>query len=406
MTDESRVEIVFSRRNKGDGSPPLVVFEAAPSTAEGKWYAVGEGVAICYRAGARKTLIVPLAVLVLRAARELAPSPLDDCAALEKVIERLLASSHPEALLECHCRPIVDEMGGDAWDGELEHFVPPVEIGVAGSCDLRCAYCHPTAPDPVAPLEEEWRRLCEELMRHRRLGEVRIEWRARAGFDHEPTSFPRLAEAMAYARRIGIKHQTLVTNGFRTGERAFLESLHDSGLDGVSITFSGFGAATGEDLYGVAGVHQARLNTLEGARWLGMEVKTSVLLIAPALGDLDGIIESIVPRLPEAPGRPAIRLILAESTLPETGRFVPPLDDSLAALRATLPRYKNERFVLKSLPLCLKPELAPLENLRFVRSSDGEYAAVCASCGLRDRCPGLPLGYLGLHGDRVCRPAT
>lgn len=106
-----------------------------------------------------------------------------------------------------------------------------VEVHLGTLCNNRCAFCMSGVErdhkEPWAALD----RVKEEL-RH-----FRAEGCRAAGFlGGEPTVYPRILEAVAYAKGLGYDRISICTNGTRLSDPAFCAELAEAGLTRVTLS--------------------------------------------------------------------------------------------------------------------------------------------------------------------------
>ncbi len=109
-----------------------------------------------------------------------------------------------------------------------------IEINVGKSCNNKCVFCldgMPTREDKRFITFEAMR---AELERYRSLGHLSV------GFlGGEPTTYPKIAESIAYARELGYTRIALATNAMMLRRERFLDKLLDAGLTRVTVSMHG-----------------------------------------------------------------------------------------------------------------------------------------------------------------------
>lgn len=123
-----------------------------------------------------------------------------------------------------------------------------VEINVGKTCNNNCVFCldgMPTQEDSrFIPFDE----MTRELQRWRSEGHESV------GFlGGEPTTYPKIAESIAYAKKLGYTRITVATNGMMFRRMAFVEQLLEAGLTRVTISMHGHTAALEDKQSGVPG---------------------------------------------------------------------------------------------------------------------------------------------------------
>ncbi|MFW6231233.1 MAG: radical SAM protein [Nanoarchaeota archaeon] len=98
------------------------------------------------------------------------------------------------------------------------------------NCNIHCAFCKPIAMrnmNDIPPLETV----------KRTLSTLREKYDAINFEGGEPTTYPYLPEAIAYARKLGFKSISIVTNGINLSDQRYLYQLLDAGLQTINMSF-------------------------------------------------------------------------------------------------------------------------------------------------------------------------
>lgn len=123
-----------------------------------------------------------------------------------------------------------------------------VEINLGKTCNSRCVFCLDGVPGEQERAFMPWEQLQVELRRWREAGYLSV------GFlGGEPTVYPHILPAIAYAAELGYSRIALATNGLALHRRALCDQLVDAGLSRVTISMHGHAASLEDRLTRVAG---------------------------------------------------------------------------------------------------------------------------------------------------------
>ncbi len=123
-----------------------------------------------------------------------------------------------------------------------------VEINVGKSCNNKCVFCLDGMPSKEDKRFIDFDVMCAELSRWRQEGHESV------GFlGGEPTTYSRIADSIAFAKRIGFTRIAVATNAMMFRREAFVDELVDAGLTRVTISMHGHTAALEDKLTAVPG---------------------------------------------------------------------------------------------------------------------------------------------------------
>ena len=320
-----------------------------------------------------------------------------------------------------------------------------VEINIGKACNNRCVFCIDGLPKAEDRSYLPWERMRDEIDRwyeagHRSLGFL----------GGEPTTYPGIDRAIAYARDKGFTRITIATNATKLRLVPFTDKLLDAGLTRVTVSMHADTAALEDRLTRVPGNFEKKVAALrhlvsrrrEGQLRDGLSINIVV----------NGWNYKVLPRMLrfffEEIGVDDIR---ANSIRPEgysegSATLCPPYATVVPyLLKAVLLNefHFKKSFTFGNFPLCTLPrELAGSEAL--LRKYMGEYRdlstdcsvradaqddgvtrveagrarfnwqdrkrfdlkgapAACASCDLNSVCEGVWRGYLEIWGDAEFR---
>jgi len=341
-----------------------------------------------------------------------------------------------------------------AGGGENQPFNPErdprknIEINLGKACNNRCVFCLDGMPKREDRSYMPWETLKAEIDRwsaagHRSLGFL----------GGEPTTYPNLPRAVAYARAAGFSRIAIATNATKLRLSHFTDKVLEAGLTRVTVSMHGHTAELEDRLTRVPGNFEKKCTAL---RYL-LEKKQEGYLP-------DGLSVNIVLNGWNAPHLlPMMRFFYSEIGLDDLRvNFVRPEGYAEGSAELT-PRYPdvvpvvmkavilNERhfkktFTLAGFPLCVLPkkfidspylmrkylgEFRDLSTDCSVRA-DGEdngisrfeegrsrfnwqdrkrydlkgHPSSCDRCAVLDVCEGVWGGYLSIYGDEEFHPLS
>ncbi len=261
-------------------------------------------------------------------------------------------------------------------------------MAVEGPCNDRCVVCPVPEPRRVAPAQPA--AVAASLARAVAQGADSVVF---AG--GEPTLLPRFVEHVRAARQAGLA-VGVVTNGRMFAYARLARAAARAGLGSATVAVHGPDAATHQAVSRSEGFDQA----LEGARHLaacGVEVTLRLTLLAASLDRLADL-----PALLDRTG--AARLALELPDAVEEGVEVARRDAAEVAVAALVDRFARSRLSgrldVAALPPCWTGGASGGVALR----PGAVFAAPCADCSLRSRCPGLPAAMVDALGDAAVAP--
>lgn len=132
-----------------------------------------------------------------------------------------------------------------------------VEINVGKVCNNKCVFCLDGMPSkedhtfmPFEAMREELRRWSAEG--HRSVGFL----------GGEPTTYPKITEAVAYAKEVGFTRIALATNAMMLRREPFLDGLLAAGLTRVTVSMHGHTPALEDALTMVPGGFEKKCTAL------------------------------------------------------------------------------------------------------------------------------------------------
>ncbi|MFH2009458.1 MAG: radical SAM protein [bacterium] len=259
-----------------------------------------------------------------------------------------------------------------------------VEINVGKVCNSHCVFCldglssrAQQAPMPYDEMRAEIRRWAEQG--HRSVGFL----------GGEPTIYPQIVNAVAYAREQGYTRITLATNGRRLHRVDFTDALLAAGLTRVTISMHSHTAALEDRLTRVPGTYQKKVDAIR------------LLLRRQAEGQLrDGVSVNLV--LNAWNYKPLLRIQKffftelglrdlrinfiraegnAEGSRELTPRFAEVVSNLMKAVALNEAHYRHT-LTFGGFPMCVLPK-SFLNDPGLVRQYMGEYRDMATDCSIR-----------------------
>lgn len=263
---------------------------------------------------------------------------------------------------------------------------------LAPACDLACTFC-------VAPAgEHRWSTLHGVRASMRAL---RTRCAAVSIGGAEPTSVPWIASALSYGRDLGYRTLQLQTHAAIPGDAA--GRLVDAGLTAVDVPIHGPTPALHQAVTGVRGSFRRTLAGIEAFRARGVRLVVHAPLTSSLLPVLPVWLDLVRSLAPDAAYLEPLSEVGVGSWTSVAPSFADlreallPLLDDIAALPFRLEVHGVPPCVLPGLPAPLPMSSPPFLVVPYVEQiaswtggTSRGYAAACAGCSARGRCPGLP----------------
>lgn len=132
-----------------------------------------------------------------------------------------------------------------------------VEINVGKICNNKCVFCLDGMPSKEDHTFIPFDVMKSELERWRAEGHLSV------GFlGGEPTTYPKIVEAVGYAKQLGFTRIALATNAMMLRREPFLDDLLAAGLSRVTVSMHGHTAALEDKLTMVPGGFEKKCTAL------------------------------------------------------------------------------------------------------------------------------------------------
>jgi sulfatase maturation enzyme AslB (radical SAM superfamily) len=292
------------------------------------------------------------------------------------------------------------------------------ELFLNYACNAKCPFCYnpPITPE-LLRLELSFDEAARSLYAAAKGGARRLNLHG-----GEVTLRDDLPKLLRLARKLGFSDVTLVTNGVRLSEEAYVSELADAGLTHVRLSLHGAQASTHDAVVAIPGAFERALAGARHARARGLPLGLNFVLIRSNHRELpefverfclkDGVDDLIV-YFPHLRGMMALNAGAEGLTYAEAA---PSVD---AAMRRLSAAGRRAAILLANFTPCVLPEHQDrmidwaheggasaqthpegfTEDILEMKGRQRAPAAACAACALNERCRGVESEYLSRHGD-------
>jgi MoaA/NifB/PqqE/SkfB family radical SAM enzyme len=286
---------------------------------------------------------------------------------------------------------------GEARDNQLFNEIRDVrrnvEINVGKACNNRCVFCIDGMPKREDRSYMPWEEMQRELKFWYDSGSRSV------GFlGGEPTTYPQIVQATAYAKELGFTRIAIATNAVKLRLAHFTDKLLDAGLTRATISMHGHTPELEDRITRVPGVHekkeQAIRYLLEKKKQGYLPDGVSVNIVVNGWNyrhllhmmkwfyddvGLDDIRINFVRPEGYAEGDPDIT--------PTYKQVVPYLGKAIVALETHRP-WKHKTFTFGGFPLCTLPPTLR-NNETWLKKYMGEYRDLSTDCSVRQEGDGF-----------------
>lgn len=157
-----------------------------------------------------------------------------------------------------------------------------IDLNVGCSCNMRCRFCY--------YLNDVTRR-----SRHRDLSTAQckrlIRWYRQQGFEvleftgGEPTIRQDLLALVAFAKTVGFRRVSMITNGVRLAKAAYAQELVSAGVDDFLFSLHGSRAETHDYVTRLEGSYRWLLEAIQNLLSLSVKVRCNSVVTGATLGD-------------------------------------------------------------------------------------------------------------------------
>ena len=274
-------------------------------------------------------------------------------------------------------------------------------IQVTRTCNQACIFCSNPELDRETTLEDA-RGLVDDFVDRAYDGIIIT--------GGEPTLFCKLPELISYATSKGLGVR-MITNGQKTSDRGFLQTLYDAGLRHVHQSVYTHDPEIQARLTGKADSHEHLCASLDNFGALQMQVDVNITIQKHNAGHLDRVVVWLLERWPFIHHVVFNNLDPTSDRVAENLAVVHKLSDMEPFLFRALSflERRGRTYRVERVPLCYMTEFAHastetrkivkeeerivhfLDEKGMVRQTDWEHgkADVCADCSLTSICAGL-----------------
>ena len=316
-----------------------------------------------------------------------------------------------------------------------------VEINLGKTCNSKCVFCLDGVPDEQERAFMPWEQLQAELRRWRGAGYLSV------GFHGgEPTVYPHIVPAVAYAAELGYSRIALATNAMALHRRELCDELVAAGLSRVTISMHGHCAALEDRLTQVPGAFAKKRRAIDhlrdhrdGGRLRdGLSVNTVVNALN--YRHLPKLLQLVFDELGLEDLR--VNFVRSEGNAAQDQSLTPTFTEVVPALMKAVilnEHHFKKVFTFGGIPICVLPDemlrsshllrkcmgdvyrdLATACSIRSEGYDDGvseveggrsrfnwqdrkrldlkHFLGACSHCELNDTCEGVWRQYLDLHG--------
>jgi MoaA/NifB/PqqE/SkfB family radical SAM enzyme len=237
----------------------------------------------------------------------------------------------------------------------------------------------------------------------------------------EPTFREDLVEIMRHAQKLGVPQQEIQSNGRRLGNRDYLDTLHDAGLNSCFISIHGVDALTHDALTQRPGSFRQVCAGLTNIDRLGLLFATNTVACRQNYRSLGSVVRFIASSFSSVAQIKLSYTKLQGGAADNLSHIVVPLPEAAPYFREAI-EIGNEmdvNVVTEFVPACLlgkrygnadelnSPPVISLSDLNLVdsnwiRYSEGMYYWTCKECDLRQICCGIHPLHHENFGEPSC----
>jgi MoaA/NifB/PqqE/SkfB family radical SAM enzyme len=260
-----------------------------------------------------------------------------------------------------------------------------VEINIGKACNNRCVFCIDGLPKAEDRSYMPWEQMQAELDRWYAEG-----YRSVGFLGGEPTTYPRIVDAVAHARALGFTRVTIATNATKLRLEHFTDRLLDAGLTRVTISMHGHTAELEDRLTRVPGNFEKKCAAIR----LLVQRRRQAGVLADGLSVnivLNGWNYRYLPKMMqffyEKMGVDDLRVnfIRPEGYAEGDADLTPPYADVVPQLIKGIvlsETHFKKVFTFGGFPMCVLPP-ALRQNHELLSRTMGEYRDLSTACSIR-----------------------
>jgi MoaA/NifB/PqqE/SkfB family radical SAM enzyme len=259
-----------------------------------------------------------------------------------------------------------------------------VEINIGKACNNRCVFCVDGLPKAEDRTYLPYDAMRAEIDRWYAVGH-----RSLGFLGGEPTTYPQIVQAVAYARKVGFTRVTIATNATKLRLEPFADRLLEAGLTRITVSMHGHTAELEDRLTRVPGNFEKKCTAL---RYLSRKRQQGYLVDGLSINIVvNGWNYQHLPRMLrffyEGMGLDDVRAnyIRPEGWSEGSAELTPPLPRVVPYLMKAIllnEFHFKKTFTFGGFPMCVLPaELVRSE--RLLRKYMGEYRDLSTDCSIR-----------------------
>lgn len=222
------------------------------------------------------------------------------------------------------------------------------DIRLGYRCNARCGFCYyqglldnPVEREPTTEL------LRAQILALRAQGATEVEFTG-----GEPTIRPDFPDLITYARELGFRNISVITNGLRLSSARYASRLISAGLNDVLFSVHGPNAAIHDDHTSLTGSFSQILKAIANVRALGARCRTSSTVTALNHEYVHSMLELFIEL-----GVDCIHLAVFSPVASAVGtdpRFVVRYTDAARSIRFAIDRHVSRlpQLSVKYIPFC------------------------------------------------------
>ena len=293
------------------------------------------------------------------------------------------------------------------------------ELFLNYACNAKCPFCYnPPITDELLRLDLSFEQAAKSLYAAAQTGARRLNLHG-----GEVTLRDDLPKILALARKLGFAQITVVTNGVRLSDPAYVGDLRERGATHIRLSIHGADAATHDDIVAIPGAFERVLKAIDNVRAAGLPLGVNSVLIRPNFRTLPDLVErfclkggvdDLIVYFPHLRGMMAINAP-AESL--SYGEVAPVVREAFARLSRA---GRREAALLANFVPCVLPELADrmldwshgaggesaqthpegfTEDILAMKDGQRTPVRACGACALAARCLGVEREYRQRFGE-------
>ena len=294
------------------------------------------------------------------------------------------------------------------------------ELFLNYACNAKCPFCYnPPLTEELLRLDLSFEQAAESLYAAAKTGARRLNLHG-----GEVTLRDDLPKILALARKLGFAQITLVTNGVRLSEPAYVAALKARGVTHARLSIHGPDAATHDKIVAIPGAFERVLKAVANCRSAGLSLGVNFVLIRSNHRLLAAFVErfclelsvdDLIVYFPHLRGMMAIN---ADAEALSYAEVSAPVREAFALLSAA---GKRESALLANFVPCALPELTDrmidwshgeggqssqihpegfAEDILAMKDEQRGKVPACRTCMYGNRCLGVEKEYQQVFGSQ------